>query len=203
MTRAIKLTQNCVCFASPVSILFRLSSLVNTTPSYLNLPTTAVYCWPLADTQFLGLLSAIFLSIPAWSHGAENQSTACWSLCSEDASSNKSSANPATSNSDTLVCSALTVYPSMLVKYHFFAVIRSRTELPGCWRSIYRSWRHPPRWRWQSLRRYGLESIACVISSDVFLRSDKLLSERMWFNVSPNSAISIFMWDGFPAKSSL
>ena len=52
--------------------------------------------------------------VAAWLHAAENRSRARWWRCSEDASSSKSAQNgddPADSSVDTLVNSAVTVYP--------------------------------------------------------------------------------------------
>ena len=94
--RAIKLTQNWLYFTNPC-INFHVQSLVNTTPRYLNFSTCCSVLSFICRIHRLGFLerrsTSVFLLlifIPAWSHAAENRSSACWRPCSEGASSTKS-----------------------------------------------------------------------------------------------------------------
>ena len=97
--------------------LFRLPSLANATPRYLNLSTCcglfpltcSVYwlhwLWILEEHNTSPVLVRIF--IPAWWLSVETRTCDCWKPRSEDASSAKSPAikqtkDPATSNRDTL-----------------------------------------------------------------------------------------------------
>ena len=124
-SRAIKLTQNCGCFTNPrINLFVPLCVTREYPPRCLNfglLQCIAAYLQCALPWVFGEISYPIF--IPTASHATENRSSACWKGCSEDASSTKSSAksypvtvDPATSNSDTLVDSAVT-YLSYSVGY--------------------------------------------------------------------------------------
>jgi len=122
---AIKVTQNCVCLSIHVSIpLFRLLSLVNTTPRYLNVSnccsvfplTCRIHCLGCFERHNTSIL-LVLIFVPACSHAAENRSNACWRPCWEDPHMQyqfvrkKQTVNPAVPNSDTLVDAPVTVCP--------------------------------------------------------------------------------------------
>jgi len=97
--RPTKLTENAFALLSRVSIsLFRIPSLVNSTPRYLNVTccnvlsfTCSIYCIGFIEGHNTSIVM-VLIFIPGRSHAAENRSSACWRSCSEDASSTKSSA---------------------------------------------------------------------------------------------------------------
>jgi len=86
--------------------LLYLSSLVNITPRYLNFSTCCSVLLPISNIHWLG--GGFWRDMIAWSHAAENRSSACWRPCSEDVSSTRPSAKA----SDRHVDSAVTVYPT-------------------------------------------------------------------------------------------
>jgi len=106
-------------FALPIRVsisLFRLSSLVNTTPRSSNVSTCCSVSPLICRINCLGRLerhnTSIFLVlifVPAWSCAAENRSNACWRPCWEDPRmqyqfvSKKQTVHPAVPNSYTLV----------------------------------------------------------------------------------------------------
>jgi len=98
--RAIKLTQNCVCFTnSCMNLLLRIPSHANATPRCLNVSTCCSLLPITCRMHCIGFLERhnttvflVLIFIPAWSHTRENRSSAYWRPCSEDASSTKSSA---------------------------------------------------------------------------------------------------------------
>jgi len=73
----MKLKQGCASFANPCIIpLFRLPSLVNITPRYLNFSNCCsvlqrTVTWVSKEVQYLCTLVLIF--IPAFTHSAENR----------------------------------------------------------------------------------------------------------------------------------
>ena len=123
---AIKLTQNCVCFTNPcINPLFRLPSLVNTTPRYLNVSTCCSvflltcreHCLGRHERHNTSIFSELIL-VASWSHAAENRSNECWRPRCEDPRMQhqfvrkKQTVHPADTNSDTLVDTSVSVYPS-------------------------------------------------------------------------------------------
>ena len=117
--KALKLTQNCVCITNQcINLLVLPSFTCEYHPKVFELFRPAsLYChlqlalaWVSGETQHLGLSSAN--CIPAWSHAAENRSSACWRRFSEGASSPKSSAT-----SKRLISQVLTVTPRRLSCY--------------------------------------------------------------------------------------
>jgi len=81
--------------------LYLLLSLLNTTPRYLKHLHLLQYMYcGLQHTQLTFLerhtsntsLVSLLIFIPTWLHTAEKRSSVCWTPCSEDVSSNKSSA---------------------------------------------------------------------------------------------------------------
>ena len=114
-------------FALPIRVsipLFRLPSLVNTTPRYLNVSTCCSVFLLTCREHCFGRLerhnTSIFLElilVPSWSHAAENRSNASWrSRCEGPRMQHhfvrkKQTFHPAVPNSDTLVDTSVTVYP--------------------------------------------------------------------------------------------
>jgi len=83
-----------------VSILFRLSSLVNNIPRYLNfstccsviLLTCSIHWLEIVERRSTSSDLVVLSFIPAWSHAAGNRSSWCWRPCTEDGSRTKLSA---------------------------------------------------------------------------------------------------------------
>jgi len=122
--RAIKLTQNRVCFINPcISLLIPSSVTREYHPEvleFLHLPhllplTCGIHCLGFLERQNISVLY-VLIFIPAWSHAAQNRSSTCWRPYWEDVQQyqivcKKQAIDLAASNSDALVDSTVTVYP--------------------------------------------------------------------------------------------
>ena len=114
--RAIKLTQNCVCFTNPcTNLLIPPSSTREYHPEVLELlhllQCIATHVQRIHHLGFLeGNDTSVFwvlIFVSVWLHAAENWSSACWRPCREDESSTKSFAK-----SKRLILQLQTVTPS-------------------------------------------------------------------------------------------